>query len=154
MHIHFQDNTKSVTAESVDLLQRMLLFSAKKEKVPKEAEVSVTFVNNQEIQEINRNYRGKDTPTDVISFALLDPVEGEVDIIGENIPLMLGDIVISIEKAKKQAEDYNHSFDRELSFLAIHGFLHLLGYDHMKDSDEKEMFEKQDEILGEFGLER
>lgn len=154
MHIHFQDNTKSVTAEHIDLLQRILLYTAKQEKVPQEAEVSINFVNNQEIQEINRNYRQQDKPTDVISFALLDPVEGEVDIIGEDVPLVLGDIVISLDKAKEQANDYNHSYERELTFLAVHGFLHLLGYDHMSKEDEKEMFDKQEFILGEFDLGR
>lgn len=154
MHIHFQDNTQSVEAENVDLLQRILLYAAKKENIPQEAEVSVNFVNNQEIQEINRNYRQQDKPTDVISFALLDPVEGEVNIIGEDVPLVLGDIVISIEKAEEQAQDYNHSYERELSFLAIHGFLHLIGFDHMNKEDEAEMFEKQELILEEFNLGR
>jgi|SRR5690625_575242 len=154
MHIHFQDNTQTVTAENIDLLQNILLFAANKEKVPQEAEVSVNFVNNQEIQEINRNYRQIDKPTDVISFALLDPVEGDVGIIGGNIPLALGDIVISVDKANEQADEYNHSYERELSFLAVHGFLHLLGYDHMDQEDEKEMFEKQELILGEFNLGR
>lgn len=154
MHIHFQDNTQTVSAENIDLLQNILLFAANKEKVPQEAEVSVNFVNNQEIQEINRNYRQIDKPTDVISFALLDPVEGDVGIIGENVPLALGDIVISVDKANEQAEEYNHSYERELSFLAVHGFLHLLGYDHMNQEDEKEMFEKQELILGEFNLGR
>ncbi|MBU5466429.1 rRNA maturation RNase YbeY [Virgibacillus sp. MSJ-26] len=154
MHIHFQDNTQTVTAENIDLLQNILLFAANKEKVPQEAEVSVNFVNNQEIQEINRNYRQIDKPTDVISFALLDPVEGDVGIIGGNIPLALGDIVISVDKANEQADEYNHSYERELSFLAVHGFLHLLGYDHMNQEDEKEMFEKQELILGEFNLGR
>lgn len=154
MYIDFHDKTKSVPTDYIDLLQRLLIFTAEKEGISKEAEVSINFVDNKEIQELNRNYRQKDVPTDVISFALQETVEGELDIIGENIPLALGDIVISVDKAKEQAVDYDHSFERELAFLTIHGFLHLLGYDHMNEEDEEKMFAKQEEILGEFGIER
>ncbi|PAV29031.1 rRNA maturation RNase YbeY [Virgibacillus profundi] len=154
MHIDFHDKTKSVPTDYIDLLQRLILFAAEKEGVSKEAEVSVNFVDDNEIQELNRNYRQKDMPTDVISFALQESVEGELDIIGEDIPLALGDIVISVDKAKEQAEEYNHSFERELGFLTVHGFLHLLGYDHMKQEDEEKMFKRQEQILGEFGIER
>lgn len=80
--------------------------------------------------------------------------EGEVAIIGDEIPLLLGDIVISIDKAKEQAEDYGHSLERELGFLAVHGFLHLLGYDHQTQEQEQKMFQRQEEILNEFGLKR
>ncbi|HLQ71844.1 MAG TPA: rRNA maturation RNase YbeY, partial [Bacillota bacterium] len=102
----------------------------------------------------NRNYRQQDKPTDVISFALQERVEGETPIVGEDIPLVLGDIVVSIDKAEEQAKDYDHSFERELAFLTIHGFLHLLGYDHMNKDEEKVMFQKQEDILGAFGIER
>ena len=114
----------------------------------------ITFVTNEAIHEINREYRDKDQPTDVISFALEEMGEGEVAIIGEDIPRVLGDIIISIDRTREQAEQFGHSFERELGFLAVHGFLHLLGYDHMNDADEKEMFGKQDEILLSFGLGR
>lgn len=154
MYIDFHDNTKSVPTDYIDLLQRVIIFTAKKEGVPKEAEVSVNFVDNQEIQELNRNYRQKDMPTDVISFALQESVEGEIDIIGEDIPLALGDIVISVDMAKEQAVDFEHTLERELAFLTIHGFLHLLGYDHMNKEEETIMFARQEEILGEFGIER
>lgn len=154
MHIDFHDQTKSVPTDYIDLLQRLVVYTAEKEGISKEAEVSVNFVDNNEIQELNRNYRQKDVPTDVISFAMQETVEGEMDIIGEDIPLMLGDIVISVDKAREQAEDYNHTFERELGFLTVHGFLHLLGYDHMNKEDEEKMFKRQEEILGEFGIER
>ncbi|MFD1363021.1 rRNA maturation RNase YbeY [Lentibacillus salinarum] len=154
MHIDFQDQTKMVPADQIDLLQRLMMYAGKKEKVASEAEVSVTFVSNQEIKEINRNYRQQDRPTDVISFAMQEKVAGETDIFGEDLPLVLGDIVISVDKAKEQAEEYGHSLERELSFLTVHGFLHLLGYDHMNPEDEAEMFSNQDLILGEFGIER
>ncbi|MYL60128.1 rRNA maturation RNase YbeY [Virgibacillus halodenitrificans] len=154
MHIDFHDQTNSVPSDYIDLLQRLVEFAAKQEGISREAEVSINFVDNKEIQELNRNYRQKDTPTDVISFAMQEKVDGEIDIVGEDIPLILGDIVISIDKAKEQAADFDHSLERELGFLAVHGFLHLLGYDHMSQEEEKLMFEKQEAILGEFGIER
>lgn len=154
MYIDFHDNTNSVHTDYIDLLTRLLNFASEKEGISQEAEMSVNFVHNKEIQELNRNYRQKDSPTDVISFAMQESVEGEMDIIGEDMPLTLGDIVISVDKAKEQADDYGHSFERELAFLTVHGFLHLLGYDHMNKSDEEKMFGKQEAILGAFGIER
>lgn len=154
MHIDFHDRTKSVPTEVIDLLQRLLLFTSEREGISGEAEVSINFVTDKEIQELNRNYRQQDKPTDVISFALQERAEGELSIVGEDIPLVLGDIVISVDKAHEQAKDYDHSFERELSFLTIHGFLHLLGYDHIHEEEEKVMFQKQEDILGAFGIER
>lgn len=154
MHIDFHDETNTVTSDYVDLLERLLQFAADKEGISKEAEMSVNFVDNKEIQALNRNYRGKDAPTDVISFAMQESVEGEIEIVGEDMPLALGDIVISVDKAKEQATEYEHSYERELAFLTLHGFLHLLGYDHMNKSDEAKMFKRQEEILGAFGIER
>ncbi|WP_424474871.1 rRNA maturation RNase YbeY [Oceanobacillus kimchii] len=154
MHIDFHDETNSVSEDYIDLIQRLLDFAAKKEGVTSEAELSVNFVDNKEIQVLNRNYRQKDTPTDVISFAMQESNEDEMEIIGADGPLVFGDIVISVDKAKEQSIEYDHSLERELGFLAVHGFLHLLGYDHMKEEDEKRMFSRQEEILGEFGVER
>ncbi|WP_373892843.1 rRNA maturation RNase YbeY [Virgibacillus natechei] len=154
MYIDFHDSTNSVPTDYIDLLHRLLLFSAEKEGISKEAEVSVSFVDDKEIQELNRNYRQQDRPTDVISFALEDTVEGELDIIGDDIPLVLGDIVISVDKAKEQAVEYNHSLEREVGFLTVHGFLHLLGYDHQESEEEATMFQKQEDILRKFGIER
>lgn len=107
--------------------------------------VDVTIVNNEEIHEINRDYRNVDRPTDVISFAFMDE-ESEKELKGG--PISLGQIIISYEKAIEQAEEYGHSLTREMSFLFTHGCLHLLGYDHMKKEDEDVMFKLQDEILG------
>lgn len=154
MHIDFLDQTRSVPSDYVDLLQQLITFTAKREGISSEAEISINFVDNNEMKELNRNYRQKDEPTDVISFAMQESVEGEPEILGEDIPLTLGDIVISIDKAKEQAEEYNHTLERELGFLAVHGFLHLLGYDHINKEDEVVMFKRQEEILGEFGIER
>ncbi|MFQ3542735.1 rRNA maturation RNase YbeY [Halobacillus rhizosphaerae] len=154
MQIDFHDETSSVDDAFYDLIERILQFSSKQEGVPAESEVSISFVDNDRIQELNKQYRDKDRPTDVISFAMQEQGEGEMDIKGEGIPLMLGDIIISVDKAKEQAEDYDHSYERELGFLALHGFLHLLGYDHMNEEEELKMFGRQEEILHEFGLQR
>ncbi|WP_163151565.1 rRNA maturation RNase YbeY [Anoxybacillus sp. MB8] len=152
--IDFMDETNEITEEQVELIERLLQHAAKEERVPDGAEVSVTFVDNEKIREINRDYRGKDQPTDVISFALEEMGEEEIEIVGVDVPPVLGDIIISVPKAREQAEQYGHSFMRELGFLAVHGFLHLLGYDHETEEEEKEMFTKQELILQQFGLTR
>ncbi len=112
-------------------------------------EFNIILVDNERIHEINREYRNVDRPTDVISFALED--NSEIKLKGNRI---LGDIYISIDKAREQAKEYGHSLLRELSFLAVHGFLHLLGYDHMKEEDEKVMFGLQEEILSGYGIKK
>ncbi|MDG5470849.1 rRNA maturation RNase YbeY [Jeotgalibacillus sp. ET6] len=153
LNIDFFDETDSLEERDTALVEDLLLFASKKEGV-QNGECSVTFVTNDKIQEINKTYRGKDKPTDVISFAMEDEAEGDLAVIGADIPRMLGDIVISVQVAKEQADEYGHSFSRELGFLALHGFLHLLGYDHIKESDEAVMFGRQNVILEEFGLAR
>lgn len=116
------------------------------EKFPYDAEVSVTFKDNAGIKELNRDYRGIDRPTDVLSFPMYDFKAGEIPC--EEGPVELGDIVISLEKAKEQARDYGHSLKREVSFLTVHSVLHLLGYDHERsDEDEEDMFHRQEEIM-------
>ena len=108
--------------------------------------VDVTIVDNKFIHQINRDYRNVDRPTDVISFAFLDDEE-EKTLVGQT-QISLGSILISFEKAEEQAKEYGHSLRREMSFLFVHGLLHLLGYDHMNEEDEKRMFRLQDQILG------
>lgn len=135
-------------------IEKLLEFAAEEEGIEPDAEVSVTIVTNHEIQQINKQYREKDSPTDVISFAMEEEGEGEIEIVGADTPPMLGDIIISIEKAYEQAEEYGHSVERELGFLVIHGFLHLLGFDHMTKEQEAEMFAKQKELLNRYGLKR
>lgn len=154
LEIDFLDETNELAKEQVEKIEELLNFAAEKENVEEGSELSVTFVSNERIQEINREYRDKDRPTDVISFALEEMGEGELEIVGEGMPRILGDIIISIPKTREQAEEYNHSFMRELGFLAVHGFLHLLGYDHMNEQDEKRMFDRQKDILDGYGLER
>ncbi|MCM3114869.1 rRNA maturation RNase YbeY [Neobacillus sp. MER 74] len=148
------DETETLTEEQMLEIERVINFAAKKQDVEEHSEVSVTFVSNERIQEINREYRDKDKPTDVISFAMEELGEGEVEFVGADMPRVLGDIIISVPKAIEQAEEYGHSFIRELGFLAVHGFLHLLGYDHMTAEEEKEMFTLQKDILDEYGLKR
>ena len=117
------------------------------------AEVSVSFCDNAEIRILNREHRGIDRETDVLSFPLLCDFEGfEYDI--ENGAVALGDIVISVEKAVSQAQEYGHSIEREMVFLTVHSMLHLLGYDHMTEDDEAEMFGIQKEIMKIIGIER
>ncbi|MFP7230813.1 rRNA maturation RNase YbeY [Bacillus subtilis] len=152
--IDIVDETGSVSQEMLKEVENLLQFAAEREGVQDQAEVSVTIVTNEDIQQINKEYRGKDTPTDVISFALEEEGEGEVEIVGAEMPPVLGDIIISADRTREQAEEYNHSFKRELGFLAVHGFLHLLGYDHMTKEEEEEMFTKQKDLLDAYGLKR
>lgn len=149
--IDFTDHTNLVKDEWYNQIEDLINFAKEKENIHEDAELSVTFVDKNEIQEINKNYRDKDKVTDVISFAL---EEDEPNIVGLDIPRVLGDIIICTDVAKEQAGSYGHSFERELGFLALHGFLHLLGYDHMNEEDEKEMFGRQKEILNAYGLTR
>lgn len=152
--IDFLDETNEVQDEHIELVEKLVQHAAQLEGIEDGSEVSITFVTNEAIHEINREYRDKDQPTDVISFALEEMGEGEIQIIGEGIPRILGDIIISTDRTREQAEEYGHSFERELGFLAVHGFLHLLGYDHMNEEDEKVMFGKQNAILESYGLGR
>ncbi len=116
------------------------------------AEVSITFTDNEHIHEINRDYRNVDRPTDVISFALNEGDEPEIE---GGAPInVLGDIIISVEKAIEQAKDYGHSIEREVAFLTVHGMLHLLGYDHIEEDDRKEMRREEDFVMEKLGINR
>ena len=154
MIIDINDETNQLEQNQLELLEKLLDYAREKEEIENDAELSITIVDNETIQEINKQYRDKDQPTDVISFALEAHGEEEIEIRGDNLPRHLGDIIISIEKVNEQANEYGHSFNRELGFLAVHGFLHLLGYDHMTTEEEKEMMERQDHLLDDFGLTR
>lgn len=115
-------------------------------KLDFEPVISVSFIDNKEIHAINKEYRKIDRSTDVISFAFLDN-EDRASAYKSNMPVVLGDIYISLDKASEQAKEFGHSLKRELEFLFVHGLLHLLGYDHMIEEDEKVMFALQDTIL-------
>lgn len=122
------------------------------EDIEDDAEVSVTLVDNARIREMNAEFREIDRETDVLSFPLGDENGFEVD--PDTDAILLGDIVISLEKAQSQAEEYGHSFRREVAFLITHSLFHLLGYDHMTEDEEKEMFAKQEKVLQQLGITR
>lgn len=115
-----------------------------------DVEVSVTFCDNEYIHKLNKEYRGMDKPTDVLSFPLLEKEELEET---DGQAVALGDIVISFERARQQAEEIGNSFEKEVAFLTIHSTLHLLGYDHEKEDDEEEMFARQREIVAKLNVE-
>ena len=136
------------------LIRRAIEATLDYEQYENPCEVSVTLTNNEEIHKLNRQYRGVDRPTDVLSFPLFD-----YDGVTEEPPVdelmgMLGDIVLSLEQARLQAEEYGHSFQREIAFLTVHSMLHLLGYDHETgEEDELDMRRRQTEIMKAMGLE-
>jgi probable rRNA maturation factor len=142
-------NQTSEDIPELDLVKKVLEFGMKKEKL-NNTSFNVIIVDNNYIHELNKNYRDIDRETDVITFALED--EDSVKLPGDM--RILGDIYISIDKARSQAIEYGHSFEREICFLAVHGFYHLLGYDHMNEEEEKVMFGKQEEVLSEYGVTR
>ncbi len=123
------------------------------EEIEEDAEVSVTFVDNERIRELNAEFRNIDSETDVLSFPIGD--EGGFEVNPDNDAIILGDIVVSLEKAREQAEEYSHSFKRELAFLITHSLFHLLGYDHVNGGvEEKIMFDKQERVLEKLGITR
>ena len=159
MEITFIDETKKVSKDEREDIDSLLQYAADYLKLPENSEMSITFMDNEGIQMINRDYRGKDAPTDVISFAIEEAGQNEMPIFFDDeemtdLPNELGDIMISTQRAQEQAAEYGHSYEREVGFLALHGFLHINGYDHMTPEDEKKMFGLQKEILNAYGLKR
>ncbi|WP_414046255.1 rRNA maturation RNase YbeY [Macrococcus equi] len=150
--VDFIDENELITAVQLDEIEKLLQFAAEQEGIDEDAEVAVSFVDEEEIQTINKSYRNKDSVTDVISFALEEGEDEDYEM--PDVPRVLGDIIICVKRAEEQAEDFGHSIERELGFLSVHGLLHLLGYDHMNEVDEKKMFGRQDEILNAYGLTR
>lgn len=143
----FNETTKEI--KELETVEKVLEKAIEKENL-KDVEFNVIIVDNKYIHELNKNYRNIDRETDVITFAL----EDDKTMITPEEVRVLGDIYISIDKAISQSEEYGHSLLRELSFLAVHGFYHLLGYDHMTEEDEKIMFKKQEEVLELYGIRR
>ncbi len=141
-----------VSKELRALIKRVLKTGLSFMEFEENVEISIMLVDNEEIHTLNKMHRDIDRPTDVLSFPMFEYDEdGEIDMMecdfGENGEILLGDIVISLERAQEQAQEYGHSFDREVGFLTAHSLLHLLGYDHMEADEEKEMFALQEEIL-------
>lgn len=133
------------------LIEQCTAAALDEENISDDAEVSVTLVDNERIRELNNEFRQIDRETDVLSFPMGDE-SFEVD--PDNDAILLGDIVISLEKAQSQAEEYGHSFKREAAFLLTHSLFHLLGYDHMTPEEETEMFAKQEKVLEKLGISR
>lgn len=158
------DETGQVSEEILKQTQEILEFAA--QKTGKEnKEMAVTFVSNARSHELNLEYRDTDRPTDVISLEYkpeLDIAVDEEDLLDhpelaemlEDFDAYIGELFISVDKAREQAEEYGHSFEREMGFLAVHGFLHINGYDHYTPEEEAEMFGLQEEILTAYGLTR
>lgn len=176
IYIRNSQSAVEITPITRGIVRKAVNAALKYEKVKSDAEVSVTFTDNEGIKELNRDFRNIDRETDVLSFPLFENIEQAYEACNDNSDdadndieidvfdntedekskkLPLGDIVVSLEKAMSQAEEYGHSFERELAFLCVHSVLHLLGYDHeTSEADEKQMFAKQEEILHSIGLER
>ena len=155
--VYFSNNQKSVkiTPELKKLLKKAVVTALEYENFGRDAELSLSFVTNEEIHQLNSEYRGVDRPTDVLSFPMIDGDADEGDIDMYSGAVVLGDIIISAEKAVEQAAAYGHSVERELAFLAVHSVLHLLGYDHERSpEEEKDMFERQEKILSSAGITR
>ncbi|MGN0657539.1 MAG: rRNA maturation RNase YbeY [Ruminiclostridium sp.] len=142
-----------VTKELRTLIKKCCLETLYEEGYKGSFEVSVTFTDNLGIREINREYRNIDKETDVLSFPATDAGESFTRS-RETGCFILGDIVLSLEKAVSQAQEYGHSFEREAAFLTVHSMLHLLGYDHVNSEEEREMFGKQEIILDAMGISR
>ena len=147
MEIELFNLTKENLDEYFNVMHEVLVHGIEKLKVG-DVSFNVIIVDNDYIHKLNKEYRNIDRETDVISFALED------DKTFNPLERVLGDIYISIDKAKSQSKEYGHSLKRELCFLAVHGMLHLLGYDHMEKEDEKVMFGLQEEILDEMDIKR
>ena len=176
MLVDIIDDQAYLASGQEKLLHEVIEAAAKYLSLPEGIELDLSIVSNEEIQVLNRDYRGLDKPTDVLSFALTEVTsEFDVDFAHldlteeaeetedleetefedeEAIPQHLGDIIISYPRAQEQAQDYGHSLDRELAFLAVHGFLHLNGYDHQTEEEAQEMFKIQEEVLTTYGLTR
>lgn len=146
-----------IDQRQIDELNKVCQAVLNMEECNFDAEISFTFTDNEGIREINRDYRDIDRTTDVLSFPMLEFGDDEIDaeFETENGLVVLGDIVISLERAAEQAKELNHSLRRELAFLVAHSMLHLLGYDHVDDNEgERTMIEKQNKVLNELGITR
>ena len=149
----------SVQEKLRDNIEDVVRLILKSEGIKLDSQVSIYFVDNNRIREINKDTRDIDKVTDVLTFPIaefkkgkLDKTLGDVDM--DSGALILGDIVISLERALLQAEEYGHSFEREVLFLVTHGMYHILGYDHMTDDDEREMIGKQELVLAKLNVRR
>lgn len=154
IYVYFSDEQDKIKLDfnAEELIEKCTEQALVEEEIDESAEVSVTFVDNEKIRALNNEHRGIDRETDVLSFPAF--TDDGFDVNPENDAIILGDIVISLEKAKAQSEEYGHSMLRETAFLIAHSLFHLLGYDHENEAEEKEMFEKQENVLQRLGITR
>ena len=153
MIVTLENNQEKVSipeALEADLTKAMNVV-AELEALSPQTEVDITLVDDAAIHELNRTYRGIDRPTDVLSFAL-DEGEEEPEVDDDEIEHLLGDVIISAPTAVRQGEEYGHGLEREMTYLAVHGMLHLLGYDHMEEKDKLIMRKREDEVLRRLDL--
>ena len=150
MKIYFEEG-QAVTQEILDTMMQAAEYCLDAEQIDTErSEISVTFVSLEEIHELNREYRQVDSPTDVLSFPQFD----DLDELPEEGEIMLGDVVICSDRAKEQAEEFGHSFEREIIYLFVHSVLHLLGYDLMDEDEKRIMRRREEEVMERIGLKR
>ncbi|MCI1985512.1 MAG: rRNA maturation RNase YbeY [Lactobacillus sp.] len=152
MDLEFYDDDHRLDAAHTALVKKLVAFCGEQLDLAADTEMSITMVSDEEIRRINREYRDTDRVTDVISFAIEDGEDQLPDVPG--LPQNIGDLFIDADKVALQAEDYGHSFDRELGYTVVHGFLHLNGYDHIQPEDEAVMIPLQEKILDAYGLTR
>lgn len=156
-YINFSnEQEKEPVTTELRCLVKMAIYSALEyEDFSKKAEISVTFTDNEGIHEINSAQRGVDAPTDVLSFPMMSGEDSDADTDRSNGAVMLGDIVLNLERARAQAAEYGHSYTREVAFLTVHSVLHLLGYDHLtSEEDDRDMRARQDAVLDIMGITR
>ena len=144
-----RQNKLNVSEELIEKIKDIIIECLDYEGYDDDYEVSLSFVDNKEIHELNKQFRGIDRPTDVLSFPMLSD-DFDIELEEES----LGDIVISVDRVEKQAKEYGHTFERELSYMVVHGFYHLMGYDHIEEQDKKHMREKEEYILDSINITR
>jgi probable rRNA maturation factor len=149
-----QQNKVNYTRELQQVIQKVVNTAAQTAKLAANTEISIMIVDNNYIQELNFIYRGQNMPTDVLSFAMNEMGEEEPDFDFSGEVNVLGDIVVSLEKAQEQSQEYGHSLERELGYLIAHGMLHLLGYDHETEQERRLMRQLEEKIMTKAQLER
>ncbi|WP_297634663.1 rRNA maturation RNase YbeY [uncultured Clostridium sp.] len=165
IYLDNRQNKIEVDEKFIKEMEEVILFALKEEEVLKDCEISLVLVDNNEIKDINRETRGIDKITDVLSFPMLDYEKGKVfkdiyknfefdEVYLDGEDLVLGDIVLCLERALEQSKEYNHSFERESFYLIVHSILHLLGYDHMEEEEKKIMRKREEEILEKLDIRR
>lgn len=154
-NIELGDFETDLSEEILQAVQKVGEYILEYENMEGDFEISLTFVDDEEIQNLNREYRQKDVPTDVLSFPMLEIEDFDnLEDLAQFGPILLGDIIISMPTAKNQAKEYGHSIKREIAFLVCHSILHLLGYDHIDEDERKEMEKMQTDIMNAVNITR